>query len=59
MGRELMRAFIRFAKESDEECLDVDWSWILRQIQCLEEQYSSYNYSDVPVKIHHCIINLS
>lgn len=49
IGRELMRAFVRFAQESNEDCLDVDWSWILQQIQCLEEQYSSYNYSDASV----------
>lgn len=47
IGRELTRAFIRFAKDSHEECLDVDWSLTLKQIQCLKEQYASYNYSDV------------
>lgn len=49
IGRELMRAFVNFAMQSHEECLDVDWSWTLKQFQCFKEQFHSYNYSDVSV----------
>lgn len=52
IGRELIRAFVEFAKESDEKCPT------LRQIQCLREQYFSYNYSNVPVSLNNeCIRN--
>lgn len=49
IGREMMRAVLDFVKDSDEECEDVDWSWMRRQFECFDKQYVAYNYTDVSV----------